>query len=69
MPPLHALDDDNPQRVFDNINRHFQLTPEALTDLTTAFVEEIGLGLAKYNHPMAMVYVLSLVSLPILTAR
>lgn len=58
MPPLHALDDDNPQRVFDHINRHFQLSPEILTELTTAFVDEIGLGLGKYNHAMAMVYVL-----------
>jgi len=55
MPPLYALDDDNPQRVFDDINRQFQLSPEVLTGLTTAFVEEIGLGLGKYNHAMAMV--------------
>ena len=61
MPPLHVLSDDNAQRVFDDINSHFQLSPEILTQLTTAFVGEVRLGLGSYNHAMAMVYV----SLPV----
>jgi hexokinase len=58
MPPLNYLNGENPQRVLDDITRHFQLGPETLTELTTAFVEEIRLGLGNYNHAMAMVYVL-----------
>ena len=69
MPPLYALHDDNQQHVFDDIDRHFLLSQEVLIELATAFVEEMGLGLGKYNHPMAMVYVLCSAYLPILTAR
>ncbi|KAF8227978.1 hypothetical protein L208DRAFT_271104 [Tricholoma matsutake] len=55
MPPLHALNDDDPQRVFDDIHRQFQLSPQLLIELATAFVDEIRLGLGSYNHAMAMV--------------
>jgi hexokinase len=68
MPPLHALNNHNSQRVFDDINSQFQLSPEVLTQLTVAFVDEIGLGLASYNHAMAMVYVLFFTHMPILIA-
>jgi hexokinase len=69
MPPLNALNNLNPQRVFDDINSHFQLSPQILTELTTAFVDEIGLGLGSYNHAMAMVYVLLSAQVQILIAR
>jgi hexokinase len=59
MPPLQYLNHNHPQHVLDDISRHFQLGPEILTQLTTAFVEEIRLGLGKYNHAMAMMYVLA----------
>lgn len=57
MSPLHALCEDE-QLVFSDIHQHFQLNQETLTKLTTAFVDEIRLGLGSYNQAMAMVYVL-----------
>jgi hexokinase len=58
MPPLQALFNDNPQSVFDDIDRHFQLGRDVLVDLAKAFLDEIKVGLESYNYPMAMVYVL-----------
>lgn len=68
MPPLHALNDDDPQRVFDDIHRQFQLSPQLLIELATAFVDEIRLGLGSYNHAMAMVYVLLSIQVSVLIA-
>ncbi|RDB20456.1 Glucokinase [Hypsizygus marmoreus] len=50
-----ALSYEDSQRVFDDIDRHFQLGPEFLVELTKTFLEEFRLGLSSYNHPMAMI--------------
>ncbi|KAF5387613.1 hypothetical protein D9615_000084 [Tricholomella constricta] len=55
MAPIHALSSQDPQRLFDDIDRSFQLNPQILVDLTKAFLHEISLGLGAYNHPMAMI--------------
>ncbi|KAG5644937.1 hypothetical protein DXG03_007402 [Asterophora parasitica] len=55
MPPVQALSAQDPQRIFDEIDRDFQLNPELLVDLTQAFLHEIGRGLGAYGHPMAMI--------------
>ena len=50
---------DDVQRVFDDIERQFQLDTPALVALTNAFLDEIARGLADYGQPMAMMCVLS----------
>ena len=50
---------DDVQRVFDGIERQFQLDTPALVALTRAFLDEVTRGLADYGQPMAMMCVLS----------
>ena len=57
MSSIHALSYQGPQRLFDDIDRSFQLSSQDLVELTKAFLHEISLGLASYNQPMAMMYV------------
>lgn len=57
MAPISALTYDNTQRIFDEIDRHFQLSQETLVELSKAFLQEFSVGLGDYNHPMAMMYV------------
>jgi hexokinase len=59
MAPISALTYDNAQHIFDDIDRHFQLNQETLVELSNAFLDEFRAGLGNYNHPMAMMYVLS----------
>ena len=49
---------ENPQTVFDLLNRQFSLSENVLVGLTKAFLEEFKTGLGGYNHPMAMMWVL-----------
>ncbi|KAG5715224.1 Glucokinase-1 [Termitomyces sp. T112] len=55
MPSIHALSAQEPQRLFDDIDRSFQLSSQDLVGLTKAFLHEISLGLASYGQPMAMI--------------
>lgn len=57
MAPISALTYDDAQRIFDEIDRHFQLNQETLVGLSKAFLHEFSVGLGDYNHPMAMMYV------------
>lgn len=57
MTPITALTYGNAQYIFDEIDRHFQLSQETLVELSKAFLHEFSLGLGDYNHPMAMMYV------------
>ena len=54
-----AHDTGDAQRIFDDIEGQFHLTPESLVDLTQAFLDEVRRGLGSYGHPMAMMCVLS----------
>lgn len=44
----------NAQAVFDVIDNQFTLQPDSLVELTKAFLDEVKIGLANYNQPMAM---------------
>ncbi|KAL0949823.1 hypothetical protein HGRIS_009859 [Hohenbuehelia grisea] len=55
MASTSALFSHDAQRVFDDIDRHFQLSPETLTELTKTFLDEFRLGLGNYGHAMAMI--------------
>jgi hexokinase len=54
-----ALDVDDVQRVFDGIERQFQLDTDTLVTLTKAFLDEVANGLTNYGRPMAMMCVIS----------
>ncbi|KAJ7477104.1 hypothetical protein B0H11DRAFT_2029697 [Mycena galericulata] len=51
----HFTKGPDAQSIFDNIHSQFQLSPEALIELTGAFLDEFKVGLGSYNHPMAMI--------------
>ncbi|KAJ7688368.1 hypothetical protein B0H17DRAFT_938338 [Mycena rosella] len=51
----HFAKGPDAQRIFDDIHRQFQLSPETLVELTGAFLDEFKVGLGNYNHPMAMI--------------
>ncbi|KAG6849636.1 hypothetical protein H0H93_006759 [Arthromyces matolae] len=55
MPPIHALSTEDPQSIFNDIDRDFQLSSQDLVELTKAFLHEISLGLAEYGQPMAII--------------
>ncbi|KAG6900109.1 hypothetical protein C0993_002794 [Termitomyces sp. T159_Od127] len=55
MLPVHALSTLEPQSLFDDIDRSFQLSSQDLVELTKAFLHEISLGLSSYGQPMAMI--------------
>ncbi|GLB33467.1 putative hexokinase family protein [Lyophyllum shimeji] len=55
MPPIPALSYDEAQKVYDDIDRSFHLTPERLFELTKSFLHEFSIGLREYGHPMAMI--------------
>ncbi|KAJ7499288.1 hypothetical protein FB451DRAFT_1428708 [Mycena latifolia] len=57
MPSIsaHFAKGPDAQRIFDDIHRQFQLSPETLIELTGAFLDEFKVGLGSYNHPMAMI--------------
>ncbi|KAF9500147.1 hypothetical protein BDN71DRAFT_1440709 [Pleurotus eryngii] len=55
MASTSALFSHDAQRVFDDIDRHFQLSKETLVELTQAFIDEYRLGLGSYGKPMAMI--------------
>ncbi|KAG6830614.1 hypothetical protein H0H92_015706 [Tricholoma furcatifolium] len=55
MPPIHALSTQDPQHLFDDIDRDFQLSSQDLVELTKAFLHEISLGLSEYGKPMAII--------------
>ncbi|KAG5220787.1 glucokinase [Salix suchowensis] len=57
MASTSALFSHDAQRVFDDIDRHFQLSKETLVELTQAFIDEYRLGLGSYGKPMAMMCV------------
>jgi len=62
MPPTTAIFTRDAQRLFDDIEEQFTLSTESLVDLTKAFLDEIARGLGEYNHPMAMMCVVSITS-------
>ncbi|KAJ7237199.1 hexokinase [Mycena haematopus] len=43
------------QSILDDIHRQFQLSPEAMIEITGQFLDEFKTGLGSYNHPMAMI--------------
>lgn len=49
---------ENPQTVFDLLDRQFRLDENVLVELTKTFLKEFKTGLGSYNHPMAMMWVL-----------
>ncbi|KAF9468798.1 hexokinase [Collybia nuda] len=55
MAPISALTYNDAQRLFDDIDRQFQLSQETLVELSKAFLHEFSVGLGDYNHPMAMI--------------
>ncbi|TFK43320.1 hexokinase [Crucibulum laeve] len=55
MPAIASFAYPDAQGVFDQINKQFYVSPEVLTELTKAFLDEIALGLSEYNHAMAMI--------------
>ncbi|KAF8076042.1 hypothetical protein FPV67DRAFT_1664354 [Lyophyllum atratum] len=55
MTPIQALMYEDTQRIFDDIDRSFQLSPERLVELTKHFLHEFNVGLGEYGHPMAMI--------------
>lgn len=57
MAPIHATLDQDPQSIFNNIDRSFQIEPKALVELAKAFLHEFGLGLSSYGQAMAMMSV------------
>ena len=57
MVPTSALVVDDVQRVFDDIERQFELDTHSLVALTNAFLDELSRGLANYGQPMAMMCV------------
>jgi len=58
MASLPFLQYENPQAVFDLLDRQFSLDENVLVQLTKAFLEEFKTGLGSYNHAMAMMWVL-----------
>ncbi|KIM45917.1 hypothetical protein M413DRAFT_7969 [Hebeloma cylindrosporum] len=54
MASLPSLQYENPQVVFDLLDRQFSLDENVLVELTKTFLEEFKTGLGSYNHPMAM---------------
>lgn len=58
MPSTLAVYYRDAQRIFDDIDAQFQLTPDFLVDLTRAFLKDFKLGLENYDRPVAMMYVL-----------
>ena len=57
MASTSALFYEDAQRIFDDIDHQFQLTPDTLIDLAKAFLDEFKVGLGNYNHPMALMSV------------
>jgi hexokinase len=57
MVATSALVVDDVQRVFDGIERQFELDTDSLVALTKAFLDEVARGLATYGQPMAMMCV------------
>ncbi|PPQ68776.1 hypothetical protein CVT24_007718 [Panaeolus cyanescens] len=50
---IHQYND--PQAVFDLIDKQFSVDDNVLLDLTKTFLEEFKVGLANYNQAMAMI--------------
>lgn len=57
MPPTTALFSDSAEDIVGAIEKQFDLDADALTGMTKAFLEEVGEGLGKYGHPLAMMCV------------
>lgn len=60
MAPLAAVahsDREDGREIFDQIDAQFQLDDARLASITQEFLADMHVGLSKYNHPMAMMYV------------
>ncbi|KAJ7283432.1 hypothetical protein C8J57DRAFT_1054460 [Mycena rebaudengoi] len=51
----HFTQGPDAQSILDDIDRQFQMSPEALVQLTGAFLDEFKIGLGGYGSPMAMI--------------
>ncbi|TRM68496.1 hypothetical protein BD626DRAFT_481894 [Schizophyllum amplum] len=51
----HDWKSTGPQAVIDGIDIQFQLSKDALVEITSAFLREFKEGLSKYGEPMAMI--------------
>lgn len=55
MATLSNFQHENPQAVFDLLERHLSLKGDSLVSLTQKFLDEFKTGLANYSQPMGMI--------------
>jgi hexokinase len=54
MATLDSFQQENPQAVFDILDRHLNLKEASLATLTQTFLHEFKIGLENYGQPMGM---------------